>query len=78
MIIDRYERPVERAEPTVSDPILQEMDGILDDPRLLALVRQDLRRHYSLSRCGRHSIPVEVTVRLTVLRRVAIFSRCSR
>jgi hypothetical protein len=32
MIIDRYECPVERAEPTVSDPILQEMDGILDDP----------------------------------------------
>jgi hypothetical protein len=74
MIIDRYERPGERAEPTVSDPILQEMDGILDDPRLLALVRQDLRRHYSLSRCGRHSIPVEVTVRLTVLRRVKRWS----
>src|SRR5262245_6318701 len=35
MIIDRYERPVEGVEPTVTDPILEERDGILDDPQLL-------------------------------------------
>jgi hypothetical protein len=32
MIMDRYERPGERAGPSVSDPILQEMDWLLDDP----------------------------------------------
>jgi transposase, IS5 family len=74
MIIDRYERPVERAEPTVSDPILQEIDGILADPQLLALVRRDLQQHYSPSPYGRHSVPVEVILRLTVLRRVKRWS----
>jgi IS5 family transposase len=74
MIIERYERPVERAEPTVSDPILQEMDGILDDPQLFALVRRDLRRHYQPVPYGRHSVPVEVLLRLTVLRRVKRWS----
>lgn len=70
MIINRYERPVGIAEPEVSDPILQEMDWILNDPQLLALVRQDLHRHYCRSRRGRHPIPVEVTLRMTVLRRL--------
>jgi transposase, IS5 family len=74
MIIERYERPVERAEPTVSDPLLQEMDGILDDPQLFALVRRDLRRHYRPVPYGRHSVPIEVILRLTVLRRVKRWS----
>jgi transposase, IS5 family len=74
MIIDRYERPVERAEPTVSDPILQEMDWMLDDPQLVALVRRDLRGHYRPSPYGRHSVPVEVILRLTVLRRMKRWS----
>src|SRR5262245_44321624 len=74
MIIERSERPVERAEPQVSDPILQEMDGLLDDPQLLALVRRDLRRHYRPAPYGRPSVPVEVLLRLTVLRRVKRWS----
>lgn len=74
MIIDRYERPVEGAEPTVSDPLLHEMDGILDDPQLLALVRRDLQPHYSSSPYGRPSVPLEVMLRLTVLRRVKRWS----
>jgi transposase-like protein DUF772 len=74
MIIDRYERPVERAEPTVSDPILQEMDWMVDDAQLFALVKGDLRRHYSPVPYGRHSVPVEVVLRLTVLRRVKRWS----
>ena len=32
MIIDRYARPVNLSEPSVSDAILQELDWILDDP----------------------------------------------
>ena len=44
MIIDRSERPGERVEPTGSDPLVQERDGILADPQLLALGRRDLRR----------------------------------
>jgi transposase, IS5 family len=74
MIIDRYERPVERAEPRVSDPILQEMDWIVDDAQLFALVRGDLRRHYRAAPYGRPSVPVEVLLRLTVLRRVKRWS----
>jgi hypothetical protein len=74
MIIDRYERPVERGEPTVSDPLLQEMDWIVDDPQLVALVRRDLRHHYSPSPYGRHTVPVEVILRQTVLRRVKRWS----
>jgi IS5 family transposase len=69
MIINHYERPAGRAEPKVSDPLLQELDGRLDDPKLLALVRRDLKRHYSRCRRGRPPIPVEVTLRMTVLRR---------
>jgi hypothetical protein len=74
MIIECYERPGERAEPQVSDPILQELDGILDDPHLFALVRRDLQRHYRPAPHGRHSVPVEVVLRLTVLRRVKRWS----
>lgn len=69
MIIDRYDRPANIAKPTLSNPILQELDWILDDPQLLALFREDLKRHYRSSKAGRHSVPVEVTYRLTFLRR---------
>jgi IS5 family transposase len=69
MIIDRYARPANIPELTVSDPILQELDWILDDPCLFALVRRDLAKHYQASRKGRHPVPVEVTLRMIVLRR---------
>ena len=69
MIIDRYARPANIAEPTVSDPILQELNWILDDPYLFALVRRDLAKHYKASRKGRQPVPVEVTLRMIVLRR---------
>jgi transposase, IS5 family len=69
MIINQYERPTGLAEPKVSDPLLQELDGMLDDPRLLGLVRRDLKQHYSRLRRGRPAVPVEVTLRMTVLRR---------
>lgn len=69
MIIDRYVRPENYSAASLSDPILQELDWILEDPELFSLVRRDLARHYKRSRLGRHPIPVEVTLRLVVLRR---------
>jgi len=48
MIIDRYARPANLSEPIVSDPILQELDWILDDPYLFALVPSCPRRWMGL------------------------------
>ena len=69
MIIDRYVRPENYSVVSLSDPILQELDWILEDPELFRLVRRDLARHYKYSKRGRHPVPVEVTLRLVVLRR---------
>jgi IS5 family transposase len=69
MIINQDEQPTGRAQPKISDPLLAELDGMLDNPQLLALVRRDLKQHYSRSRRGRPPVPVEVTLRMTVLRR---------
>ena len=69
MIIDRYERPENYTPPALSDPILHELDWILEDPHLFALVRHDLAQHYKHSKAGRRPIAVEVTLRLSVLRR---------
>jgi transposase, IS5 family len=62
-------RPENFSAPSLSNPILQELDWILDDPKLFALVRHDLAQHYKRSSAGRHPIPVEVILRMTVLRR---------
>jgi IS5 family transposase len=69
MIIDRYERPESLPGSSLSDPILQELDWILEDPELFRLVRSDLAKHYKRSRVGRPPVPVEVSLRLMVLRR---------
>jgi IS5 family transposase len=69
MIIDRYERPVDWVAPEPSDPLLQELDWILDDPELFALYEHDLRAHYKRSRMGRHTVSLEASYRLTFLRR---------
>jgi IS5 family transposase len=69
MIIERYERPVDWVAPEPSDPVLQELDWILDDPELFELYAHDLRAHYKRSRLGRHTISLEATYRLTFLRR---------
>ena len=69
MIIDRYIRPANFPEWKTSDPILQELDWILDDPYLFDLVRRDFAKHYKPSRKGRRPIAVEVVLRMTVLRR---------
>jgi IS5 family transposase len=69
MIIDRYVRPENYSAASLSDPILQELDWILEDIELFRLVRRDLARHYKGSKRGRRPVPVEVTLRLIVLRR---------
>ena len=69
MIIDRYVRPENYPAARLSDPILQELDWILEDTELFGLVRRDLARHYKRSGRGRHPVPIEVTLRLVVLRR---------
>jgi IS5 family transposase len=69
MIIDRYSRPANFPECQTSDPILQELDWILDDPILFDLVRHDFAQHYKPSCKGRRPIAVEVVWRMIVLRR---------
>lgn len=69
MIIDRYVRPEHRPVAPISDPILQELDRLLEDRELFRWVRRDLARHYERSKRGRPPVPVEVTLRLIILRR---------
>jgi transposase, IS5 family len=69
MIIDRYSRPANFPDLETTDPILQELDWILDDPYVFDLVRQDFAQHYKPSRKGRRPIAIEVLLRMTVLRR---------
>lgn len=69
MIIDCYPCPANAEASNISDPILQELDRILEEPELIRLVRRDLAKHYKSSKLGRHQEPVEVTLRLIVLRR---------
>jgi hypothetical protein len=56
MIIDQHERPENG-----SDPILQELDWILENAELVRLARQDLARHYKRSKLGWRPVPIEVT-----------------
>ena len=69
MLIDCYPRPGGKPEYEISDPILRQLDWIMDDPQVHGLVRQDLARHYKGSKTGRRPVPVEVTKRSIVLRR---------
>jgi IS5 family transposase len=67
--MERYGRPVDWVAPEPSDPILQELDWILEDPELFAFFQHDLKAHYKPSRRGRHTISLKATYRLTFLRR---------
>src|SRR5512141_2680630 len=69
MIIDSYPRPADFVVPAISDPILRQMDRLMDDPQIHALVRQDMAQYYKDSQMGRRPVPVEVTKRVIVLRR---------
>jgi IS5 family transposase len=75
MIVDRYE-PVNLfalipARYASFEPQLQELDHLLDDDAIFQRVKQDLARRYpqSLTK-GRHSTPVEVILRMLVVKRV--------
>jgi IS5 family transposase len=72
MLIDRYApedvfaRVPELADQT--DPVLVQLDRLLDDDQLYQQVRGDLARRYRLTAVhGRHSTPGEVLLRLLVV-----------
>jgi IS5 family transposase len=73
MLIDRYvPQDVFAAVPPRArrtDPVLVQIDRVLEDEPLLAQVRADLLRRYPQTDChGRYSTPVEVILRLLVLK----------
>src|SRR5918995_6395438 len=75
MIIDRYD-PVNLFEmiPKLKlemEPELAGLDELLDDDQLFSLVKADLIRRYPNSgRLGRHSTPVEVILRMLLVKRL--------
>ena len=73
MLIDRY--PAEDVFARVpelaglTDPVLRQLDRLLDDDGLYAQVRADLGRRYPQTLChGRYSTPVEVLLRLLLVK----------
>ncbi|MGH3148991.1 MAG: transposase [Rubrobacter sp.] len=73
MIVDRYE-PVNLSELTPKlhlemEPELAALDQLLDDDELFLAVKADLsRRHPNSERLGRRSTPVEVVLRMLLVR----------
>jgi IS5 family transposase len=79
MLIDRYPpedvfaRVPELAEQT--DPVLVQLDRLLDDDTLYQQVRGDLAHRYRLTAVhGRHSTPAEVILRLLVVQHLYAWS----
>ena len=73
MLVDRY--PVEDVFARVpelaaqTDPVLKELDHLLDDEKLYQQVRADLGKRYLWTLVhGRHSTPVEVLLRMIILK----------
>lgn len=57
------------------DPILAKIDGYLDDDQLFCLIRADLSKRWPKTlETGRHSTPVEVVLRMLVVKRLYSFS----
>ena len=70
---DVFARVPELAEQT--DPVLRQLNHLLDDDRLFEQVRGDLVRRYRLTAVhGRHSTPVEVVLRLFVVQHLYAWS----
>lgn len=73
MLVDFYERedvfaPVPKLAQEI-DPILRKLDGLLDDDALYQQVRSDFGKRYRSTLVhGRHSTPVEVLLRLLILK----------
>jgi IS5 family transposase len=79
MLIDRYPpedvfaRVPELADQT--DPVLVQLDRLLDDDALYQQVRHDLAQRYRLTLVhGRHSTPAEVLLRLLVVQHLYAWS----
>jgi transposase, IS5 family len=79
MLVDRYPpedvfaRVPELADQT--DPVLVQLDRLLDDDQLYEQVRADLAHRYRLTLVhGRHSTPAEVLLRLLVVRHLYAWS----
>lgn len=73
MLIDQYAsedvfaRVPELAGQT--DPVLWQLDRLLEDEHLYQMVRTDLGRRYALTLChGRHSTPAEALLRLLIVK----------
>jgi IS5 family transposase len=79
MIVDRYD-PINLFElvPKLNlefEPELRVLDELLEDDELFELVRADLVKRYPNSaKLGRHSTPVEVILRMLVVKRLYGFS----
>ena len=75
MIVDRYD-PVNLFEmvPKLElefEPELARLDELLDDDQLFNFVKADLlRRHPNSCRVGRHCTPVEVILRMLIVKRL--------
>src|SRR5215204_3220849 len=75
MIVDRYD-PINLFElvPKLKlqfEPELAQLDELLDDDELFNLLKADLLKRYPHSgRLGRHSTPVEVILRMLVVKRL--------
>jgi transposase, IS5 family len=75
MIVDRYD-PMNIFEmvPKLEldfEPELRELDRLLEDDKLFSVVKADLAKRYPNSeRLGRHSTPVEVILRMLLVKRL--------
>src|SRR6266516_5037792 len=73
MLIDRYTREDVFAQvPELAneiDPVLSKLDGLLDDDAFYLQVRADFGKRYQYTLMhGRHSTPVEVLLRMLILK----------
>src|SRR5947209_4239950 len=79
MLRDRYEpMDVFAAVPALShqmEPVLTELDALLDNDGLFQLVKADLAQRYPRTRTdGRPSTPVEVVLRMLVVKHLYAWS----
>jgi len=75
MLQDRYESDKLFTDilklTSAMDPVLAQIDQLLDDEVLYQLIRQDLSQRYAQTeQTGRNSTPVEVTLRMLAVRRL--------
>jgi hypothetical protein len=83
LLIDRYPKEdifarVQKMTQRI-DPVLQQLDRLLDDDEVYPQVRNDFGKRYRLTLVhGRHSTPVEVLLRMLLLKHLFGWSRSGR